>query len=154
MTVFSELLEQKRAIFKEDEFLAVFGKVSEDRFSGGLRLNADDALDIAEARLHFGQHIAFSLPEKFSPSVLKGMAVSCTGERHASDRGLCRRGKQSQYDFGTGGWFFQRRVYNELHNDLKMFMSFIEELAGAKPVFHAAGGKRAVTLQNRIFWRG
>ena len=97
------MLEQKRAIFKEDEFLAVFGKVSEDRFSGGLRLNADDALDIAEARLHFGQHIAFSLPEKFSPSVLKGMLVSCTGENgmrliadYVAGENRC------QYDFGTG----------------------------------------------------
>ena len=71
VTVFSELLEQKRAIFREDEFLAVFGKVSEDRFSGGLRLNADDALDITEARLHFGQHMAFDLPEKFSAFALK-----------------------------------------------------------------------------------
>ena len=103
VTVFSELLEQKRTIFKEDEFLAVFGKVSEDRFSGGLRLNADDALDIAEARLHFGQHIAFSLPEKFSPSVLKGMLVSCAGENgmrliadYVAGENRC------QYDFGTG----------------------------------------------------
>lgn len=103
VTVFSELLEQKRAIFKEDEFLAVFGKVSEDRFSGGLRLNADDVLDIAEARLHFGQYIAFSLPEKFSPSVLKEVLASYTGEngmRLIAD--YVTGGNECQYDFGSG----------------------------------------------------
>ena len=71
VTIFSELMDQKRPIFKEDEFLAVFGKVSEDRFSGGLRLNADDALDISGSRLHFGQHISFTLPEKFNLAKLK-----------------------------------------------------------------------------------
>ena len=45
--------------------------MSEDRFSGGLRLNADDALDILSARLHFGQHISSTLPEKFNIAKLK-----------------------------------------------------------------------------------
>ena len=71
VTIFSDLMDQKRPIFREDEFLAVFGKVSEDRFSGGLRLNADDALDILSARSHFGQHISFTLPENFSIGKLK-----------------------------------------------------------------------------------
>jgi len=31
----------------EDEFLMIFGKVFEDRFSGGLRINADEAMDSA-----------------------------------------------------------------------------------------------------------
>ena len=65
VTVFSELLDQKRSIFVEDEFLLVFGKVSEDRFSGGLRINADEAMDIAGARLQFSRELHFTLPEQF-----------------------------------------------------------------------------------------
>lgn len=102
VTVFSELLEQKRAIFREDEFLAVFGKVSEDRFSGGLRLNADDALDITEARLHFGQHMAFDLPENFSVSMLKSALSSYTktgGLRLIAD--YVTGENKCQIEFGT-----------------------------------------------------
>ncbi len=61
VTVFNELYEEKRSIFKEDEFLVVQGRVSEDRFTGGLRVSADDAFDLAGARLHFGKSVSFSL---------------------------------------------------------------------------------------------
>ena len=61
VTVFNELYEEKRGIFKEDEFLVVQGRVSEDRFTGGLRVSADDAFDLAGARLHFGKSVSFSL---------------------------------------------------------------------------------------------
>ncbi|MCM1512664.1 MAG: DNA polymerase III subunit alpha [Oxalobacter formigenes] len=63
-TMFSELLEQRQDMFAEDEFLLVFGKISEDRFSGGLRITADEALDIAGARRHFYRHLRFSLTEQ------------------------------------------------------------------------------------------
>ena len=101
VTVFSELLEQKRAFFKEDEFLAVFGKVSEDRFSGGLRLNADDALDIREARLHFGEYVTFVLPERFSLAKLKELLspfVEKNGMRIVADYGF--RDNRCRLDFG------------------------------------------------------
>ena len=39
VTVYNEIYEANKRLFKEDEFLAVQGKVSEDRFSGGLRIN-------------------------------------------------------------------------------------------------------------------
>ena len=54
VTVYSELLEQNKNIFKEDEFLLVVGKVSEDRFNGGLRITAEKAYDIAAARIQYG----------------------------------------------------------------------------------------------------
>jgi DNA polymerase-3 subunit alpha len=40
-----------RTSFREDEFLLVVGKVSEDRFNGGLRITAEKAFDIA-SRAH------------------------------------------------------------------------------------------------------
>jgi DNA polymerase-3 subunit alpha len=41
VTVYSEVFEANKNIFKEDEFLLVVGKVSEDRFNGGLRITAE-----------------------------------------------------------------------------------------------------------------
>ncbi|WP_409030910.1 DNA polymerase III subunit alpha [Janthinobacterium sp. CG_23.3] len=62
VTVYSELFEQNKKIFKEDEFLAVVGKVSEDRFSGGLRITAEKAFDIVAARIQYGRQLGLALP--------------------------------------------------------------------------------------------
>lgn len=61
VTVYNELYDSNRALFKEDEFLAVLGKISEDRFSGGLRITAEKVMDIAAARVAFGRKYAFSI---------------------------------------------------------------------------------------------
>ncbi|MBC7489333.1 MAG: DNA polymerase III subunit alpha, partial [Glaciimonas sp.] len=60
-TVYSEQFEPNRAFFKEDEFLVVQGKVSEDRFNGGLRVSAEKVMDIAAARIHYGRQFVLSL---------------------------------------------------------------------------------------------
>ena len=80
----------------------MFGKVSEDRFSGGLRLNADDALDILAARVHFGSYISITLPEKFNLSKLKEIITPWKKEDgmrlmadYAADGNTCR------IDFGA-----------------------------------------------------
>lgn len=61
VTVYSELLEEYKNLLKEDEFLAVVGKVSEDRFSGGLRITAEKVMDIGRARTQFSQGLRLSL---------------------------------------------------------------------------------------------
>ncbi|MBI1889898.1 MAG: DNA polymerase III subunit alpha [Burkholderiales bacterium] len=61
VTVYNELYDPNRRLFKEDEFLAVQGKVSEDRFSGGLRVTADKVLDIAAARQQYARSVALQL---------------------------------------------------------------------------------------------
>ena len=61
VTVYNEVFEPNRALFKEDEFLAVQGKISEDRFSGGLRVVADKVMDIAAARAGFVKALRVSM---------------------------------------------------------------------------------------------
>ncbi|MRV71129.1 DNA polymerase III subunit alpha [Duganella sp. FT92W] len=62
VTVYSEVFDENKRMFKDDEFLAVVGKVSEDRFSGGLRISAEKVYDIITARSQFGHQFACSLP--------------------------------------------------------------------------------------------
>jgi len=57
VTIYNELLEANKNIFREDEFLLVVGKVSEDRFNGGLRITAEKAFDIAAARIQYGHKL-------------------------------------------------------------------------------------------------
>ena len=61
VTVYNEVFDANRALFKEDEFLAVHCKVSEDRFSGGLRITAERVMDIATARASFVKALRLSL---------------------------------------------------------------------------------------------
>ena len=67
VTIYSELLEQNKNIFKEDEFLLVVGKVSEDRFNGGLRITAEKVFDIAAARIHYGHKLEMDIECTISP---------------------------------------------------------------------------------------
>ncbi|NVE01389.1 DNA polymerase III subunit alpha [Massilia sp. BJB1822] len=62
VTVYNEVFEPNKRMFKEDEFLAVVGKVSEDRFSGGLRISAEKVFDIVTARVQYGRQLGMALP--------------------------------------------------------------------------------------------
>ncbi|MBC7499169.1 MAG: DNA polymerase III subunit alpha, partial [Herminiimonas sp.] len=73
VTVYAEVYDANKALFKEDEFLAVQGKVSEDRFSGGLRITAEKVMDIAAARITYGRKFAFSLSSSIDPEQIKAM---------------------------------------------------------------------------------
>ena len=61
VTVYNEVYDANRSLFKEDEFLAVQGKISEDRFSGGLRITAERVMDIATARASFVKALRLSM---------------------------------------------------------------------------------------------
>ena len=68
VTIYNELFENNKNIFKEDEFLLVVGKVSEDRFNGGLRITAEKVFDIAAARIHYGHKLEMDIECTISPA--------------------------------------------------------------------------------------
>ncbi|RZI43634.1 DNA polymerase III subunit alpha [Herbaspirillum sp. HC18] len=80
VTVYNELYDPNRNLFKEDEFLAVLGKVSEDRFSGGLRITAEKVMDIAMARVQFGKQFAFSLTTRLDAAQIKSILTPYRSE--------------------------------------------------------------------------
>ena len=61
MTVFSELFEKCRDKIKEDALLVVAGKVQRDEFSGGLRVSADELLDLEMLRARFAARLRISM---------------------------------------------------------------------------------------------
>ncbi|MFZ1180381.1 MAG: DNA polymerase III subunit alpha [Herbaspirillum sp.] len=71
VTVYGELAEPNKALFKEDELLIVQGKVSEDRFSGGLRVAAEKVMDIGAARIQYGRRVVVSLAGSVDPAHLR-----------------------------------------------------------------------------------
>jgi len=83
VTVYNELVEPNKAYFKEDELLIVQGKVSEDRFNGGLRISAEKVMDIGAARIQYGQRVVASLAKAVDPSQLRDILSS-----HRQPQGL------------------------------------------------------------------
>jgi DNA polymerase-3 subunit alpha len=80
VTVYNEVYEPNKQLFKEDEFLAVQGKVSEDRFSGGIRVSAEKVMDIAGARIAFGRQFAFSLNTRIDAAQIKSILAQYRAE--------------------------------------------------------------------------
>jgi len=70
VTVYSEVFEANKNAFKEDEFLLVVGKVSEDRFNGGLRITAEKVYDLATARIQYGHKLEMDLDKSVSAARL------------------------------------------------------------------------------------
>lgn len=71
VVVFSETLDAYRDWIKEDELLIVEGKVSEDAYSGGLRVTAEKVYDLAHARGRFARQLRLSCNGQSSGSKLK-----------------------------------------------------------------------------------
>jgi len=61
ITVFNELFERERDKIKEDALLVVAGKVQRDEFSGGLRVSADEVLDLEALRARFAARLRISM---------------------------------------------------------------------------------------------
>jgi DNA polymerase-3 subunit alpha len=61
ISVFNELFEKHREKLKEDALLVVCGKVQDDQFSGGLRVLAEELLDLDALRLRYAARLRISM---------------------------------------------------------------------------------------------
>jgi DNA polymerase-3 subunit alpha len=62
-----EDLQEQRELLKEDELVIVQGRAQPDRFAGGLRLNVQQAWDLAAARARFGRYLAVEVGAAMPP---------------------------------------------------------------------------------------
>ena len=62
-----ELYEANRERLKDDELVIVQGRVQNDRFSGGLRMQVNAVWDLAAARARFGRFLAVAVNGKAPP---------------------------------------------------------------------------------------
>jgi DNA polymerase-3 subunit alpha len=110
-----DLLVAHRDTIAEDELIVVQGRVQNDRFSGGLRLNVQQLWDLAAARCRFGRYLRVpvngsappvaELLREFPPRTLRteqGALVQGLGVRLV----LRRPGVEGELDLGEEGRFF------------------------------------------------
>jgi len=61
VAVFNETYEASRGFIKEDELLIVTGKASDDQYSGGMRVTADELMSLDAARTRFATGLKLTL---------------------------------------------------------------------------------------------
>jgi DNA polymerase-3 subunit alpha len=61
ISVFNELFEKHRDKIREDRLLVIQGKVQRDEFISGLRVSAEDLLDLASLRTRFGARLKLAM---------------------------------------------------------------------------------------------
>jgi DNA polymerase-3 subunit alpha len=86
----SELLMTSAALLKEDQLLFVEGKVSNDDFTGGLRVNARRLFDIASARSAYASLLRLSCNGQADARKLGELLAPYRKARDAEDAPGCR----------------------------------------------------------------
>ena len=98
ISVFNELYEKHRDKLKEDSLLVVSGKVQNDEFSGGLRVLAEDLLDLSALRARYasmlrlsmnGQADAKRLQQLLAPYRADGNGTCRVLVRYESGKAIC-----------------------------------------------------------------
>jgi len=98
ISVFNELFERHRDKLKEDALLIVTGKVQDDQFSGGLRVLAEDLLDLEGLRARYGARLKISmnggadakrLQQVLAPYRAKGNGACLVVVAYGNGKGAC-----------------------------------------------------------------
>jgi DNA polymerase-3 subunit alpha len=79
VVVFGELFHEKRAVIQEDQVVVVKGRVFPDEFSGGLRITADQLMDLAEVRAAHARLLRLCINGQADASKLKSLLAQYAG---------------------------------------------------------------------------
>lgn len=71
MTVFNELFDANRHMFREDELLIATGNARHDTFTGGVRFTAESVMDLVAARLKFASAVRLAMNGNSSTGMLR-----------------------------------------------------------------------------------
>jgi len=86
ISAYAELLEKQRDRVKEDSLLVVQGKVLKDEFTGGLRVVAEELLDLAALRSRYATELRLDMNGQADAKRL----MATLAPYRASGQGLCR----------------------------------------------------------------
>jgi DNA polymerase III subunit alpha len=79
VVVFGELFHEKRAVIQEDQVVVVRGKIFNDEFSGGLRITADQVMDLAEVRAAHARLLRLCINGQADSAKLKSILTEYGG---------------------------------------------------------------------------
>jgi len=124
----NELLMANAALLKEDQLLFVEGRVSNDDFSGGLRVNARRLFDVTAARSAYASRLKLSCNGQADAIKLRELlAPYCKPTRQDADSRGCPvqidyRNREARVELSLGeGWRVELR--DELLHGLRSWLS-------------------------------
>jgi DNA polymerase-3 subunit alpha len=79
VVVFGELFHEKRAVVQEDQVVIVRGRVFPDEFSGGLRIVAEQLMDLAEVRAAHARLLRLNINGQADSAKLKALLAQYAG---------------------------------------------------------------------------
>jgi DNA polymerase-3 subunit alpha len=79
VVVYGELFQEKRAVIQEDQVVVVRGRVFSDEFSGGLRITADELMDLAEVRAAHARLLRLCINGQADSAKLKALLAQYAG---------------------------------------------------------------------------
>jgi DNA polymerase-3 subunit alpha len=79
VVVYSELFHEKRAAVQEDQVIVVKGRIFNDDFSGGLRITADQLMDLAELRGAYARLLRLNINGQADSAKLKSILAQYGG---------------------------------------------------------------------------
>jgi DNA polymerase-3 subunit alpha len=123
----SELLTSHAALLKEDQLLFVEGKVSNDDFSGGLRVNARRLFDLASARSAYASLLKLSCNGQADARKLGELLEPYRKARDAEEAPGCRvqinyRNADAHCELALGEQW-RVELHDELLNGLRAWLS-------------------------------
>ncbi|MGZ5035388.1 MAG: DNA polymerase III subunit alpha [Usitatibacter sp.] len=95
VVVFGELFHEKRSVVQEDQVIVVKGRIFPDEFSGGLRITADQLMDLAEVRAAHARLLRLCINGQADSAKLKSLLAQYAGGkchvaiRYRNARGEC-----------------------------------------------------------------
>jgi DNA polymerase-3 subunit alpha len=79
VVVFGELFHEKRAVVQEDQVIVVKGRIFPDEFSGGLRITAEQLMDLAEVRAAHARLLRLCINGQADSAKLKSLLAQYGG---------------------------------------------------------------------------
>ncbi|MBK8324195.1 MAG: DNA polymerase III subunit alpha [Betaproteobacteria bacterium] len=83
VAVFGELFHERRAAIQEDQVVVVKGRVQHDDFSGGMRVTADELMELAQVRSHYARALRLSINGQADSAKLKAILAPYAGGKCA-----------------------------------------------------------------------
>ena len=96
-----ELLNANKELLTEDELIIAVGKVQNDRFSGGLRMNVQQVFSLAAARARFGRYLR-TAPNLPAATVLE-LVKSWPAKRVETEQGVLSHGLELRIPIKRAG---------------------------------------------------
>jgi DNA polymerase III subunit alpha len=118
VVVGNELLNQYAHLIKEDQILIFEGRISNDDFSGGIRVSARKIFDLAGARSHFASMLKIACNGQSDAAKLTDILKPYCKKSNEQDKKLCPVKIEYHNSQGQASLMLGEQWRVELHDDL------------------------------------